>query len=128
MLRLSGCLTEPVMLIAGEDAANPFPASRRTSKNVHNDADLLYISVSFCIFIHSREMPQHKYNQKREASDVVSLKQVVLSKVMSKRQFCHSGLSGIFLVFSEGFPTRSACGNDIPFDLFITPVICETLR
>ena len=44
---------------------------------------------------------------------------------------CHSGLSGIFLGFSEGFPTRFACGNDrrgrFPMTI-ITPVVCETLH
>ena len=49
-------------------------------------------------------------------------------KVLPLASLCHSGLSGIFLVFSEGFPTRFTRGNDIPFELFITPVVCETLH
>ncbi len=36
---------------------------------------------------------------------------------------CHSGLSGIFLCFSEGFPARFACGNDSQLNTDITPAI-----
>jgi hypothetical protein len=42
-----------------------------------------------------------KTHQDKEVSELASLG--------------HSGLSGIFPDFSEGFPTRFACGNDIPF-------------
>jgi hypothetical protein len=55
-----------------------------------------------------------KAHQDKEVSELASL--------------CHSGLSGIFPGFSEGFPTRFACVNDISLELFITPVVCETLH
>ena len=45
---------------------------------------------------------------------VPSHKQMVLSKMLLLASLCHSGLPGIFPGFSEGFPTRFACGNDTP--------------
>jgi hypothetical protein len=42
-------ITEPVMLIAGDDAVSPLSKSRRTSNNVPNNAGL-YISASLRIF------------------------------------------------------------------------------